>query len=74
MMKPHPSNQPGDTVCPNCGGSVEVRNPTGECDHLYFPDMLTDEAKAKIGEAELARIHAECMRNVAKGLQTRRTA
>ena len=51
-----------DAICPNCKGSVMVRNPSGSCDHLYWPDMLTPEAKEKIGDAELARIHGECMR------------
>lgn len=33
---------PGDPIngkpCPHCGGSLDVRNPTGLCDHLYYPD------------------------------------
>ena len=24
--------------CPHCGGDIAVRNPTGKCDHLYYPD------------------------------------
>lgn len=26
-------------VCPHCKGDIEIRNPTGFCDHLYYPDM-----------------------------------
>jgi hypothetical protein len=37
-------------VCPNCGGEIAIRNPTGNCDHLYWPDYLTPEAKAKVAE------------------------
>lgn len=62
----HPEALPDDPVCPNCLESVAVRNPTGRCDHLYWPDMLTDEAKAKIGASELARIHGECMREAVR--------
>ena len=32
-------------ICKHCGGPIEIRNPTGQCDHLYWPDYLTDEAK-----------------------------
>ncbi len=28
-------------ICPNCGGSIEIRNPTGKCDHLYYPENIT---------------------------------
>ena len=64
----HPNSRPDDSICPNCQGSVAVRNPTGWCDHLYWPDMLTPEAREKIGPAELARIQRECMREVARAL------
>jgi len=26
--------------CDVCGGDVSIRNPTGKCDHLYFPDNV----------------------------------
>ena len=35
--------------CKHCGGKISIRNPTGKCDHLYWPDMLTDEAKRANG-------------------------
>jgi hypothetical protein len=50
------NSKPDDPICPNCGGTVRVRNPTGRCDHLYWPDMLTPEAKAKIGQQALSEI------------------
>jgi hypothetical protein len=31
--------------CPNCHGPIAIRNPTGACDHLYWPDYLTPEAR-----------------------------
>lgn len=24
--------------CPDCGGLIDIRNPTGKCDHLYYPE------------------------------------
>jgi len=36
-------------ICKHCGGKIAIRNPTGKCDHLYWPDMLTDEAKRNNG-------------------------
>ena len=27
-----------DRVCEHCHGLVSVRNPTGTCDHLYYPE------------------------------------
>lgn len=38
-----------DEKCKHCGGLIEIRNPTGKCDHLYWPDMLTDEARKANG-------------------------
>lgn len=35
--------------CKHCGGEIAKRNPTGHCDHLYWPDNLTDEAKRANG-------------------------
>lgn len=48
------SNRKGpqmDRECKHCGGKITVRNPRGDCDHLYWPDMLTDEAKRANGYA-----------------------
>ena len=42
-------NEDDPAICKHCGGAIEVRNPTGNCDHLYWPDMLTDEAKRANG-------------------------
>jgi hypothetical protein len=25
-------------TCKHCGGNLEIRNPTGNCDHLYYPE------------------------------------
>lgn len=38
-----------EVLCKHCGGLKAVRNPTGYCDHLYWPDMLADEAKRANG-------------------------
>lgn len=42
--------------CPHCGGDIEIRNPTGTCDHLYYPDncdVCSGESKKK-NKIELA--------------------
>ena len=59
-MNPKPSDP-----CPNCGGSIAARNPTGSCDHLYWPEYLTPEAKRKIAQNE-ALLRAVHQRAVAK--------
>ena len=38
-----------DDVCEYCGGLKKLRNPRGDCDHLHWPDNLTDEAKIANG-------------------------
>lgn len=60
-----------DDVCPNCNGPVAIRNPSGSCDHLYWPDLLTPEAKQKIGQPELNRIQGECMRDLTSSLKSK---
>jgi hypothetical protein len=37
------------TDCKHCGGPIEIANPTGKCNHIYWPDNLTDEAKEANG-------------------------
>ncbi len=44
-------------LCRHCGGEVALRNPTGNCDHLYWPDMLTTEAKIANGFRLTTRRH-----------------
>lgn len=46
----------GGKICPNCNGPIAIRNPTGKCDHLYWPEYLTDDARA------LVRSFAEAQR------------
>jgi hypothetical protein len=43
------SDSSGQEVCKYCGGLKELRNPSGRCDHLYWPDNLTVEAKLANG-------------------------
>jgi hypothetical protein len=63
---PHPGHSKGPVAvrCPNCQGDVLIRNPTGSCDHLLWPEFLAAEARKKIGPVELARIQQVCMRAV----------
>ncbi len=25
-------------ICPDCWGEIKIRNPTGRCDHLHYPE------------------------------------
>lgn len=25
-------------ICKHCGGDIRIRNPKGNCDHLYYPE------------------------------------
>lgn len=45
-----------ERTCAHCGGLVAVRNPTGVCDHLYWPDSLTDEAKRANGFRQVQKV------------------
>lgn len=38
-------------ICEHCKGEIRIRNPTGKCDHLYYPDycdVCKNNAKFKI--------------------------
>ena len=28
--------------CPDCGGDIKIRNPTGHCDHLKYPEYKNE--------------------------------
>jgi hypothetical protein len=32
--------------CKNCGEDIAIRNPTGNCDHLYYPENLPTKEDA----------------------------
>ena len=29
-------------ICKYCGGNIDIRNPTGKCDHLYYPENINN--------------------------------
>lgn len=31
---------PKEYICTCCKGDLRIRNPTGNCDHLYYPDNV----------------------------------
>jgi len=41
--------QEATDTCAHCGGPKAVRNPSGACDHLYWPDCLSYEARIANG-------------------------
>ena len=40
-MKIKNKQKPSERMCPHCKGSILIRNPTGKCDHLYYPESCT---------------------------------
>ena len=30
-------------ICPDCGGEIKIRNPTGKCDHLKYPEYKEEK-------------------------------
>lgn len=40
IVRDEEEEYPEDDLCPNCGGRIAIRNPTGHCDHLYYPDYM----------------------------------
>jgi len=34
--------------CEWCGGDTAIRNPTGNCDHLYYPDYVNKSLKKEV--------------------------
>lgn len=37
-MRKQIKQKPSERKCPHCKESVLIRNPTGKCDHLYYPE------------------------------------
>ena len=44
-------------ICDHCFGDIEIRNPKGFCDHLYYPEQckVCDEKHGKPTYQELER-------------------
>ena len=67
-----------EEICPVCKGKVEVRNPTGLCDHLYYPDNVKPNELLRIiksleaKNAQLKETIAELERWQTRNLQTKR--
>ena len=40
--------------CEYCGGDIETRNPTGKCDHLYYPENVNKQIVIDGKEIELS--------------------
>jgi len=35
---PYEDSLEDNRICPDCKGLIRIRNPTGKCDHLYYPE------------------------------------
>ena len=45
-----------DSKCPHCKGLIKIRNPTGKCDHLYYPENVNKNyPEGKEESSELSR-------------------
>lgn len=55
-----------DDICIYCGGPKSVRNPTGNCDHLYWPDMIIGAAKDDNRARELAAARSAALEEAAR--------
>ena len=60
-----------DDICIYCGGPKAVRNPTGKCDHLYWPDMIPGAAKDANRTGELAAARSAALEEAAKVAEAR---
>ena len=42
-------------ICDHCGGPIAIRNPTGKCDHLHYPEncLVCSGKKKRDEEAQL---------------------
>ena len=49
ILQKHPQK------CAYCGEPIAIRNKSRDCDHLYWPELLTDEAKRANGYVEVAK-------------------
>ena len=49
---------PHKELCPKCGGDIAIRNPTGHCDHLYYPENVPHKEHGE-WEKELLALDAE---------------
>ena len=48
-----------DRICQHCKMEIEIRNPSGFCDHLYYPDMCEVCKKANPTELESLRLQVK---------------
>ena len=47
-MKKEATNK--NEQCVSCGEDTAIRNPTGKCDHLYYPENINKNEQADIAE------------------------
>lgn len=52
-------------ICIYCGGPKAIRNPTGNCDHLYWPDMIPGADKNVDRDRELAAARSAALEEAA---------
>lgn len=45
-----------DQRCQKCGGLIKIRNPTGKCDHLYYPDNIEEENRISVSMKTISEV------------------
>lgn len=55
-----------DNKCPHCKMDIAIRNPSGFCDHLYYPDYceVCKKREGKDEEDKLIKFMQEYLDNV----------
>lgn len=60
LHKPSPTLEPTEGVCKCCGMFIAVRNPSGYCDHLYYPENCNGKCQPPIEKENLATGGISC--------------
>jgi len=64
-------------ICKHCGYDIAIRNPSGYCDHLYYPENCEickkNEGKVSLAEQLIAKVdklkaEMEVLREIVKEL------
>lgn len=47
-------------ICLHCGGDIAIRNPTGNCDHLHYPENCIICQRIESAEAGFGKVCKGC--------------
>ncbi len=49
------SSTPSENICPKCHMDTSIRNPSGHCDHLYYPENVSQKEPEEAWEKAFVR-------------------